>query len=103
MIHETSNCLGPLHVLYFEKHRKRYIEAELYVNVPTGSFQRGFVTLLKIPFSQDYKAAHGAIKQLIRFSRVLREKKVLPRVYVSANCSRITSLTKRKKNKHNYV
>lgn len=29
----------------------------------------------KIPFSQDYKAAHGAIKQLIRFSRVLIEKK----------------------------
>ena len=51
----------------------------------------------KIPFSQDYKAAHGAIKQLILFQESWEKKKVLPHVYVSANCSGITSLTKRKK------
>lgn len=57
----------------------------------------------KIPFSQDYKAAHGAIKQLILFQESWEKKKSVTTRLRQYQLFWDHWLNEKKKNKHNYV
>lgn len=57
----------------------------------------------KIPFSQDYKAAHGAIKQLILFQESWEKKKSVTTRLRQCQLFWDHWLNEKKKNKHNYV